>query len=159
MFLNQKTHIKLLADKFAYSISYNNDSITLSNALNQIYITDKDKYSVVLSYDTKTGKTSYVVNEEDLIDALYELFRRDKLESIQRKNGKLLTLEDYIDEEGLFMKNKIKEVIQELNTGTITNKNLGGNRIEGEIYKDTLILVDDLMYFKTNMIDLIGIKL
>ncbi len=159
MFLNKKRHIKLLADKFAYSITYDNDTITLSNLLNQIRIIDRDKYSVEISYDTMMGKTSYVANEEELIDTLYELFRRYKLESIQRKNGKLLTLEDFVNEEGLFMKNKIKEVIQELNTGTITNKNLGGNRIEGEIYKDTLILVDDLMYFKTNMIDLIGIKL
>jgi hypothetical protein len=154
MFLDKKRHIKLLADKFAYSISYGKDAILLSNSLNQIRITDKDKYNVLISYEIQTGNKSYVANEEDIIDTLYELLRHEKIEYIQKKNGKLLTLKDYIDEEGSFFENKIKEVIMELNTGANIHKILGGNRIEGEIYKDTLILVDDLMFFKTNMIDL-----
>jgi hypothetical protein len=158
MFLDKKKHIKLLADKFTYSISYDNDSILLSNSIHQIRIADKDKYNVLISYDTQTGNTNYVVNEEDIIDTLYELLRREKLEKIQLKNGKLLTLKDYFDEEGHFFENKLKEVITELNLGSSIHKNLGGNRIEGEIYKDTLILVDDLMFFKTNMIDLKEIK-
>lgn len=159
MFLNKKRHIKLLADKFAYSITYDNDSIILSNSLNQICITDTDKYSVLISYETQKGKTNYVANEEDLIDTLYELFRSDDLSTIKNKSGKPLTIKDYIDEEGLFFRNKIKEAIQKLNTGTTTYKFLGGNRFEGEIYNDTLILVDDLMFFKTNMINLKDIKI
>ncbi|NUN99192.1 MAG: hypothetical protein HUU01_01115 [Saprospiraceae bacterium] len=159
MFLNRKRHIKLLADKFAYSITYGNDFIILCNSLNKIRITDTDKYSVLISYDTQTGNTNYIANEEDIIDTLYEFLRHDKLETIQKKSGKLLTLKDYIDGEGLFFENKIKEIIKELNSGTNTHKFLGGNRIEGEIYKDTLILVDDLMFFKTNMIDLIDCQI
>lgn len=158
MFLNKKRHIKLLADKFAYSIAYDNDSIILSNSLNQIRITDKDKYNVLISYDTQTGNVQYIANEEDIVDTLYELLRHDNLEIIQTKDGKPLTLKDYIDQEGIYFENKIKGVIQELNTRTNSNIFLGGNRIEGEIFSDTLILVDDLMFFKTNMIDLKEIK-
>ncbi len=158
MFLNNKRHIKLLADKFAYSINYDNESIILSKSLNQIRITDKDKYNVLISYDTQTDNVSYIANEEDIIDTLYELLRHESLEIIQKKNGRLLTIKDYIDQEGLYFENKIKEVIQELTTLTNSSIFLGGNRIEGEIYNKTLILVDDLMFFKTNMIDLKELK-
>jgi len=154
MFLDKKRHIKLLADKFAYSISYDKDSILLSNSFNLIRITDKDKYNVLISYYIHTENTDYIANEEDIIDTLYELLRRENLGDIKRKNGNLLTLKDYIDGEGHFFEKKIKEVIMELKTKSNIYKNLGGNRIECEIYKDTLILVDSLMSYKTNMIDL-----
>lgn len=159
MFLNKKRHIKLLADKFAYSINYDKESIILSKSSNQIRITDKNKYNVLISYDTQTDNVNYIANEEDIIDTLYELLRHDNLEIIQKKNGKPLTIKDYIDQEGLYFENKIKEVIQELTTLKNSSLFLGGNRIEGEIYNKTLILVDDLMFFKTTMIDLTDCEL
>ncbi len=146
MFLNKKRHIKLLADKFAYSITYDNESIVLSKSLNKIRITDKDKYNVLISYDTQTDNVNHIANEEDIIDTLYELLRHDNLELIQKKKGKPLTIKDYIDQEGLYFENKIKEVIQELTTRTNSSIILGGNRIEGEIYNKTIILVDNLMF-------------
>ena len=159
MFFGRKKHIKILADKFNHTISFDRNSIIITNNINFINVTDIDKNNVVIRYNIDSGETELSVIDIDLMDVLFEILRRNKLYIIDIKQGSLLTLDDYIDVEGKYAKDQIKQIKTSKKDETITNRLLGGNRIEAEVYCDLFILTDDLMVYRTNTIDIDSIKL
>ncbi len=147
MFLGKKKHIGILANKFNHSSEFEGNSLIFKSNLNFIRLTDTLKNSVMIHYNVTNGENVISVDEDDLIDVVYELLRRDKLEIITLKEGSLMSVEKYIEEVGQHYFDK------KIGASKIhKNEILAGNRMEAEIYDNLLILTDDLRFFKTTTI-------
>lgn len=154
-FFGRKKHIKILADKFNHSIEFSSSSLIIKSNINFIELTETQKNKVNIRYNVTGGEVKLSVTEIDLIDVVFEILRREKLEPVEMKEGELMSLKNYIDEVGKhYVQEKIKKIKFSRTDGTYKNEILNGNRMEAEVYDNLLILTDDLRVCKTNTIDI-----
>ena len=151
-----KKNIKLLADKFNLVLEYDKDTLLLKNEINKIRIWEKDKHGINISFNLNGNIEEILkLSTEDIYDILLELFKRKSSEEIiEVKTGILLTVEEWINEEGKFAKKQLEELKRDLQYELIDYRNLGGNRFEAEFFKGVLILMDDLCWAKSNVISI-----
>lgn len=149
-----KKHIKNLADKFNHKVEYQKDVMIIKNQINHIKLWKKDKYGINISYNLDENQSDDLkVDAEYIYDAILELFnRKERSEKLKIKTGILITIEDWINEEGDFAKEKLEELKSDLQYQQIEFRELGGNRFEVEYYNGILILTDDLYWAKSNVI-------
>ena len=148
-----KSHIRKLAKKFNHEIEYQNDIVVLKSEMNKIELWEPDKNGVNISYNLSDNNFDKLKVEHDgVYDILIDLFRREKGSKLTLKNGVLLTIEEWIKEEGEFAKEKFEELKKDLHSEQIEFRELGGNRYEAEYYDGLLILKDDLCWAKSNVI-------
>ena len=149
-----KQHIKLLAEKFNHNIEYEKEVMLLKNNLNEIRIWEKDKYGINVSYNDKNNSLKEMKLEvEDFYEVLLEILMRTSIvDNLRIGTGILLTLEEWVNEEGDFAKEKLESLKRDLKNEFIEYRNLGGNRYEAEYFKGILIIMDDLCWAKSNVI-------
>ena len=140
-----KQHIKLLAERFGHSLSYEGSRILLFNEINAISITSTKKERIEISYnvDQTSPQEAIEVGNETVYDPLIQLLKRAFLHPITLRNSSIIQLSDFLSEERIARKT-IPELKHEWLTQQIEYKNLGGNRFEAEFFKGVVILTDDL---------------
>ncbi|NOQ71198.1 MAG: hypothetical protein GQ574_04295 [Crocinitomix sp.] len=151
---NVKKNIRLLAEKYKHDIQYRERSILLTSSINQIEITQKDKYGFYFSYNPNLEGKKREVDFHDIYDVLIDLLSRREIYHLKPKNGNLLTIDDWIDGDGCASDKAFQKQFKELDQSVLEYKNLGGNRIEAEYYKGLIIIIDDLLMDKSNVIEL-----
>ncbi|WP_053989917.1 hypothetical protein [Mangrovimonas sp. TPBH4] len=153
MLLKLKEHIKLLAEKYNHKLTYDKFKIIVFSDKNYVEINELNQKSVEITYNYSTGKEKTILKNSDIYDLLIEILTRFELNIIRSKNCELLNISHFIEEEGKVANKRLAELKSEIKNGQVIYRNLGGNRIEAEYYKGILILKDDLMNYKSNVIE------
>ena len=151
-----KKHIKLLAEKFNHKVEYEKEVMVLQNVVDEIRIWEEDKYGTNVSYNEgKDLKIELKLNSENFYNVFIEILgRKSQEEKLMIGDGILLTIEEWIKEEGDFAKDQIEGLKIDLENEQIEFRKLGGNRFEAEYFKGILILTDDLCWGKSNVISI-----
>lgn len=155
MLPNLKEHIKLLAEKYNHKLTYDRFKILVFSDKNRVEVQALDTKSVEITYNHSTGTEKTILKNSDVYDLLIAILTRFELNIIPSKNCELLNISHFIEEEGKVAHKRLAELKSELKKGQVMYRNLGGNRIEAEYYKGILILKDDLMNYKSNVIEFI----
>ncbi len=152
-----KKHIKILADKFNHKVECQKDVMILKNKINHIKLWEKDKYGINISYNLNENQSDNLkVETENIYNVILELLnRKEQNEKLKMKTGILITIEEWINEEGEFAREQLEELKRDLQYQQIEFRELGGNRFEVEYYKGILILTDDLCWAKSNVIPIL----
>jgi len=150
-----KKHIKILAQKFNHSVEYKKDILIFKNEVNEIKIWQKDKYSINISFNLLNKPKQVKIITERIYDFVIELFqRKNNSEDIKLNSEMILTIDDWVNEEGDFAKQQLEKLKRDLKTEKITSRQLGGNRYEAEFYNGIIILTDDLYFSASNIVEL-----
>ena len=150
-----KKHIRILAEKFNHLIEYDKDILILKNQQNDIRIWQEDKYGINISFNLKNKSKYLKINTDRIYDIVIELLKRgNNTQNIEINSEMVLTLEDWINEEGDFARKQLEELKKDLKLKDIKYRELGGNRYEAEFYDGILILTDDLCFASSNVIGL-----
>lgn len=149
-----KRNIKLLAEKYNHLIEYDKNAIILKNSNNDIRIWEEDKHEMNVRYNIDNKNINNLkLDKNHFYDLLIELLTRKKSNlNIEPKDGTLLTLEEWVNEEGDFAKEKLENLKRELKNSKIEYRLLGGNRYVAEYFKGIIIITDDLYWAKSNVI-------
>tara|TARA_B100000795_G_scaffold116448_1_gene86471 strand:- start:291 stop:761 length:471 start_codon:yes stop_codon:yes gene_type:complete len=149
-----KKNIRILAEKFNHKIEYQNDVVVLKNNINEIKLWETDKYGIYISYNIEDSSSKILKSNNEIVyDILLDLLnRKEQKERLTMKTGILLSIEDWIKEEGEFAKDKLEELKKDLKYTKIKSRILGGNRYGAEYYNGLLILTDDLCWGKSNVV-------
>ena len=152
----RKKHIKILAEKFNHKIEYDRDIMVLKNSFNEIRIWTEDKYGTNISFNKSNDLSEeFKLKTEDFYNVLIEILGRKHIEEkLMIGTGILLTIKEWISEEGEFANEQLEGLKIELNSKQIEYKNLGGNRFFAEYFKGVLILTDDFCWGKSNVISI-----
>lgn len=154
-----KKTIRLLADKFDHLMVYEKDIMLLKNQVNNIQIRQEDKYGMTISYKLGGKVNKQKLPLERIYDVMLQLLQRqDDHTQIAAKPGVLLTVEEWIKEEGAWARERLENLIRDLNSQAFAYRWLGGNRYQAEYYKGLLIITDDLGWAVSNVIELESIK-
>lgn len=149
-----KKHIRLLAERSGHNIDYQAESILIRSFLNEVTILQSDKYSFDFQYNTMQGSIKVRAAREDVYDLLLGLLGRIEAVEVKRKTGPLLTMEEWIKEEGKLAKTELEQLRADLQSQEIHQRRFGGNRIEAEYYDGLIILSDDLCWWRSNVIEI-----
>ncbi|QCE40948.1 hypothetical protein [Psychroserpens sp. NJDZ02] len=149
-----KKHIRILAEKFNHLIEYDKDILVLKNQMNDIRIWQEDKYDINVSFNLLDKHRHLKVKIDRTYDVLIELLRRQKNQDVELNSEMILTIKDWINEEGDFARQQLENLKKDLKTENIKYRELGGNRYEVEFYDGILILTDDLCFASSNVIKL-----
>ena len=151
-----KKNLKILAAKFNHSIEYEKDVLLLKNEVNEIRIWEKSNSKISVSYNVdQIDKEQLTINTDSVYDLMLQLLsRKDPKILFKAKSGILLTIEEWIKEEGDFLSPSLEELKRDFQDGKINSKNLGGNRYLATFFNGILILTDDLCWAKSNVIQL-----
>ncbi|MEO1048994.1 MAG: hypothetical protein AAFX87_00095 [Bacteroidota bacterium] len=150
-----KKNIRLFAEKYKHTIEYDKDVMLLKSKINQIKVWVEDKYGVNIALNKGQLITDIKVDTHLIYDALHQIFiRNSDLDAYKRPAGILITLDEWINEEGEFAEEQIQQLKKQLADATIDYKHLGGNRFIAEFYKGVVILTDDLSWAATNIVHL-----
>ena len=150
-----KKHIRILAEKFNHLIEYDKDILVLKNEINNIRIFQEDKYGINVSFNLLDKYKHLKVTTDRIYDVIIELLSRGKnTQDIELNSEMILTIEDWINEEGDFARKQLEKLKKDLKTENIKYRDLGGNRYEAEFYNGILILTDDLCFASSNIIEL-----
>ncbi|MCD8435949.1 hypothetical protein LNJ03_11665 [Tenacibaculum dicentrarchi] len=150
-----KKNIRIIAEKFYHLIEYDKDIIILKNQMNDIRIWQEDKYGINISFNLLDKHRHLKVAIDRIYHVIIELLSRKKnIENVKINYEMILTIEDWINEEGDFGKQQLEKLKKDLKTKNIKYRDLGGNRYEAEFYDGILILNDNLCYASSNIIEL-----
>lgn len=151
-----KKNIKILAEKFNHKIEYQKNTLILKSDINEIRLWETDKYGINISYNLSEDLKENLESETQFVyDILLELLTRNKREDkLSLKPGILLTIEEWIEEEGEFATEQLEKLKRDLANEQIEYRELGGNRFEAKYVNGILILRDDLYWAKSNVISI-----
>ena len=143
-----KKYLRLVAEKYSFSTNYLNETISISNDSRQISIEPErnEIYNVNYKYSNQSQNLSVSVVE--LFDLIITWLKYDE---INVREGKTITIEDWISEE-LVSLDKIEKTLSNLKENNLESYEFGGNRIMAEYYKEIIILTDDLGIYKSAVI-------
>lgn len=139
---NLKNRINKFAERFNYNVVYQNEDLVLTNHKQVIRIREEKKSKNLLNISMNENEKAIVLPEEFIFEILYKIFHRTFEFDIELNPGKVLNIQDFCEIEYLS-----KDWLEKAREKKLS----GGNRILFEFYYDYLILVDDLNYFKTNI--------
>lgn len=151
-----KKNIRLIVEKYNHSIKYHFDFLIIKSEINFIEIHKESKENLLIKYNVLNGVISKTIKEEYVYDLLITLFYRIKPNVIYLHQGRLLTLDIFIKEECNSSNIHSHLIEYKLNwcNGGSSFVNIGGNRLEAEFYKGLLILTDDILLDKSNVIEI-----
>jgi hypothetical protein len=145
-----KKCVRLIAEKFSYSTDYLKEIIIISNQDNRIEIELKgNQYEI--SYEYLSKSENITTSIEELFDFLIQLLMFEEKQNISLHKGEIITIENWITDEQISLK-EIEQVLSDLKKENIENYQFRGNRIMAEYYKGIIILLDDLGYYKSEII-------
>lgn len=157
MDIELKSHIRKLTEKFNYKIEYRKDILVLQNEINKIELWQTDKYGINVSYNLSSDQDEVEkITVNDVYDVIITLLsRKEQKTKLVPKPGILLTIQEWIKEEGEFAREQLEDLKRDLIINEqIEHRDLGGNRFLAEYYDGLLILTDDLWWAKSNVIQL-----
>jgi hypothetical protein len=146
-----KKNIRLLTERFNHSIEYSAEDLWIKSDLNSIKISPKHKYGFVVAYNSESNIIQIEIKLADIYDILIQLLRRTQPYGLKEKTGKLLSIADWITEEGDWVVKELKVLKNNLDQENLEFKEIGGNRFKGEYFKGLLILTDDLCWGRSNV--------
>lgn len=147
-----KKNITLLSGKFNHEISYFESLISIQNNLNFIEIFQLSKEMLLVKYNVENGIDEVEILTAYIYDLLINIFLRTELNKVSLNIGDLLDVKDVKEEF-----NDIKEIenkLFELISNNVQYYDFGGNRILTQYYKNILILIDDICYAKSNVLNI-----
>lgn len=149
-----KKHVRIVAEKFNHHIEYQKDVMVLKSDINEIKLWEIDKYGINISYNVNESQSDILkVEYKNIYDIILELLgRKGQDEKLETRTGILLTIEEWINEEGAFAKEQLEKLKRDLQYQVIEFRELGGNRYKLDYYNTILILTDDLYWAKSNVI-------
>jgi len=150
-----KKIISVLVNKYNHEIDYKKNKMFLSNGLNEIEIWKSSKHGINISYNVLDNSVELMEDlEENIYNYLLPLFTRKTKELIDFNKGILISLEEWIKEEGEFVREQLKALKIDISNKKVYHRDLGGNRYLAEYYNGIIILRDDLAWAKSNVISL-----
>ena len=149
-----KKHIRLLAEKFNHSIEYVGNGLTIQNSINFIEISPVSESKSIFTYNVDGEKVKKSIDNSIIYDLLIDCITRTSSDALSLKNSTPITIDDWVNEEGVWAIDALNKLKKEIREGTISDKVLGGNRFEVEYYQGLLILTDDLCWGRSNVIEL-----
>jgi len=148
-----RRNIKLLAEWWPHTIEYERSVILLTSKINQIRVWQEDKYGIRFTYNSNSkGEEHLKVCWEDVYDVAIQLLWRSELHPVGPNGGVLLTLDEWVNQEGRFAEKRLRTFRSDLEAGHIEDRCLGGNRYRLEYFKGIFILTDDLCRAKSNVV-------
>lgn len=103
------------------------------------------------------GTDEVEILTEYVYDLLINIFHRSELTKVNLNEGDLLSIVD-LEDEFTDIK-KIEEKVFDLISENTHYYNFGGNRVLTQYYKNSLILIDDICYSKSNIINITNDKI
>lgn len=147
-----KKNIRLLSEKFNHEIFYSESLLLIKSKLNFIEILPLSKEKILIKYNIEKGTDEVEILTEYIYDLLINIFHRNELTKVNLNEGDLLSIVD-LEEEFTDIK-KIEEKVFDLISENTHYYNFGGNRVLIQYYKNSLILIDDICYAKSNVINI-----
>ncbi|KQT20584.1 hypothetical protein ASG22_16550 [Chryseobacterium sp. Leaf405] len=152
-----KKNIRLLSERYSHEISYFESVIVIKNEKNFIEIFSQFKENVLVKYNLEKGIDEVKIQDFEIYDILIKIFRRRDLEKVNLNPMNPLKIDDIEEEFGDL--NKFEEKLRSLINKRTDYFNIGGNRVLIELYKNILILRDDIGASKSNVINLSNDKI
>ena len=146
-----KKCLRLVAEKFSFSTNYLNETISISNNSIRISIEPKRDKNNTISYENLNQLENLTVSIDELFDIVIQSLKFDRKDKISRRKGEIITLENWIHEEQISLK-EIEKTLFDLKENNVTLYEFRGNRIIAEYYQGIIILSDDLGYYKSGII-------
>lgn len=154
MTVSLKKHFKILAEFYSHSVDFDKDVMVISSSLNTIRISQLNKNETKVSYRLSSETKETIVRNADSYDVIIKLLTRSEeyLCSFGTDSMHTMTIENFIEEE-MKSGSTIKDLKNLILKGSSEYVDLGGNRFEAVYYKGIIILTDDLLWTKFNVID------
>lgn len=152
-----KKNIRLLSERYHHDILYYEGVITIKNEKNIIEIFSQIKDHISITYNFEDEIEKVEIRDIEIYDLLIKIFRRKNLEKVNLSPGYPLNLADLEEEFGNLHRFE-KELIALINTKTDYSF-IGGNRVLTELYKNILILRDDIGSSKSNVLNISNDKI
>ena len=152
-----KKNIRLLSERYEHEISYFENVIVIKNEKNFIEIFPQFKENILVKYNFEEGIIETKIQDFEIYDLLIKIFRRRELEKVNLNPSYPLNLDD-LEEEFEDLK-QFEDKIRLLVSSKTDYSDIGGNRVLTELYKDILILRDDIGYAKSNVINISNDKI
>lgn len=148
-----KKNIRLLAEKYDYAITYEQEVVVLERDDISIRLTTIDKYSSNVKYTNKDTAGEINITPQFVFHAILMLFDYENNYSLLNwKFNELLTLEHYYREEN-FSEKEISAWIYRLKETNTDYEMFPGNHIGIEYYKGILILTDNIYFYSWNVVE------
>ncbi|WP_312766628.1 hypothetical protein [Epilithonimonas sp.] len=147
-----RKNISIISEKFNHEIFYSESLLLIKNNLNFIEIFPFSKEKILVKYNIQNGSYEVEIFTEYIYDLLINIFHRNELNKVDLNEGDLLSIKD-LEEEFIDIK-KIEIKLFDLMSKNAQYYNFGGNRVLTQYYKNTLILIDDICYAKSNVINI-----
>lgn len=148
-----KRHIKLITEKYDHALTYDRSRLIINSEKNHIEIEEAGKDQFCLKYNTNEGVETITIAQEDVFDVLIALYTRWETTRVDEKRGELLKMAHFLEEEGKGAEKRLKQLRLDLKNNELNYRHLGDNRIEAEYFKGVIILKDDIMAYKSNVVD------
>jgi hypothetical protein len=149
-----KKYIRLVCERYKHTIEYIGNDFLIKSDLNTFHLSFSSKNTFIIKYNiTENNFEEINIEIEDIYDVLIELMCRSILYSLERRTGKLLDINEWISCEGVKILKKLKSLKVHLEKEELDFLDIGGNRIEGIYFKGLIILVDDLGWCKSNVLE------
>ncbi|KUJ53840.1 hypothetical protein [Chryseobacterium aquaticum] len=147
-----KKNIRLLSERYKHEISYFKNVIVIKNEKNFIEIFPQFNDNILFKYNFEKGIDELKIQDFEIYDLLIKIFRRGELEKVNLNPMHPLNLYDLEEEFGGL--NRFEEKLISLMNLKTSYFDIGGNRVLTELYKDILILRDDIGAAKSNVINI-----
>ena len=150
-----KRNLRILSDHFDWRLSFQGNDLHLERGDLVIQLKEKRPSHIDLSYMNSAGEHFLNIPGADVYDIILQLFHATTEGVLERRTAKVLEVADWLNEEGDFFLDKLKQLVLDSPQGY---HHLGGNRILAEYLNGILILTDDLNYFKSNVLSVQNMK-
>lgn len=151
-----KKPLLALAEYYGQKLTIDRSSVIISSALGDIRLSDSEKDKKMHVQFIREEKRSKIkVPISHVYDLVLELLERETDEAgYQPKEGPVLELQDWIDEEGpSFCRNQLESVMNSEEGAQSGHQHLGGSRFIGEYHHHFVLLHDELRLRPAGVID------
>ncbi|PQA91609.1 hypothetical protein B0A69_17565 [Chryseobacterium shigense] len=152
-----KKNIRLLSERYHHDVLYYERVIAIKNEKNVIEIFSQIKDHISITYNFEEGIEKVEIRNIEIYDLLIKIFLRKNLEKVNLSPGYPLNLKDIEEEFGNLHRFE-EELMTLINTETHYS-HIGGNRVLAELYKNILILRDDIGSSKANVLNISNDKI
>lgn len=147
-----KKRARLLSEKTRGALTYGNDnSLVFNYEDNQATFVPISKHEMNCEICIAKHSANYVLSKKYIFDIIDNASTKHLAETLLEYEKKpILTISDYINEEGSQFFNKLQQKIT--TSPNIDIAYSGGNRIRIEYYFGVFIITDDLLFSATNVV-------
>ncbi len=147
-----KKNIRLLSERYEHTLFYYESAIIIKSEKNFIEIFPQYQENILVKYNYEEGNVEVKIHDSEVYDVLIKVFLRRGLEKIILNPLHPLSFND-LEEEFGDLDEFNRKIISLINLNTVYC-DIGGNRVLTELYKEILILRDDIGGAKGNVINI-----